>query len=594
MPGIAGVISQLPALECSRLLDAMLGSMQHESYYVTKTCQATELGIYAGWVAHPNSFPTIHSGTDEASGIMLVFSGECFPGGTTAPTAQKWVVQQYLALEEKFIESLNGLFSGLLIDRRKQKAWLFNDRYGIERLYFHEAADVIYFASEAKALLSVMPQLRAFDEKGVAQFLAYGCTFDQQTLFQGITLAPGGTCWTIEPGRAPRKTCYFTPAAWEAQTPLSLDQFAEEFTALFLRILPQYVGSGENIGVSLTGGLDSRMVMAALPVSTGKPVCYTYSGQDHDVLDTRLAARIAATCGLKHHTLRVGDEFLANFSNHVDRTAYISDGCAGALGAHEIYLNAAGRQLAPIRLTGNYGSEVMRAVSTFKPHRLTPALLNPDWQSRVNHATANAPDHQIHPVTFSTFREIPWSLFGNLATGRSQVTFRSPFLDNELVALAYRTPLIQRTSPVPALRLIQRGNPALAAIPTDRGIIGESRGPAFQARRLFAEVTFKLDYMHKEGLPSALSPFAPLLNALDHTGLLGLHKFLAYRLWFQKQLAPHLTAVLTDPRTRSSPFWDAPFLERMLSDHLKGRQNYVREIGQVLTLDAIKRTLIDV
>ena len=73
---------------------------------------------------------------------------------------------------------MNGLFSGLLIDKRQKKAVLFNDRYGIERIYYYEADGDFYFASEAKALLRILPQARAFDEEGVAQFLAYGCTLE--------------------------------------------------------------------------------------------------------------------------------------------------------------------------------------------------------------------------------------------------------------------------------------------------------------------------------------------------------------------------------------------------------------------------------
>ena len=46
----------------------------------------------------------------------------------------------------------------------------------MERIYWHENSEAIYFASEAKALLRVLPKLREFDEEGVAQFLAFGCT----------------------------------------------------------------------------------------------------------------------------------------------------------------------------------------------------------------------------------------------------------------------------------------------------------------------------------------------------------------------------------------------------------------------------------
>jgi asparagine synthase (glutamine-hydrolysing) len=50
--------------------------------------------------------------------------------------------------------------------------------------------------------------------------------------------------------------------------------------------------------------------------------------------------------------------------------------------------------------------------------------------------------------------------------------------------------------------------------------------------------------------------------------------------------------VLTDPRTRRSPFWNANELTRVASEHAGGRRNHLREIHAVLALDAVERTLL--
>src|SRR5262249_5282614 len=115
-------------------------------------------------------------------------------------------------------------------------------------------------------------------------------------------------------------------------------------------------------------------------------------------------------------------------------------------------------------------------------------------------------------VTFAAFREIPWNIFGTPAAGRSQVDVRTPYLDNELVALAYRIPESLRKSPTPALNLIKESSPALGRIPTDMGRVAEAGGVAETFRRLFAKATFKLDYYNNEGLPHWLSPFSSLFR----------------------------------------------------------------------------------
>jgi asparagine synthase (glutamine-hydrolysing) len=229
-------------------------------------------------------------------------------------------------------------------------------------------------------------------------------------------------------------------------------------------------------------------------------------------------------------------------------------------------------------------------VSTFKPAGLNSDLFSPDARAAV--AAAIEPATSLHPVTFAAFREVPWNLFGTLASGRSQLIFRTPYLDNELVALAYRAPRAARTSPRSALRFLERVNPELARIPTDRGHSGTKRDLPWLVRRAVAEFTFKLDYLHKEGLPRTLAPFDPLLDALAPFNLLNRHKFLPYARWFRNELEPYIASVLADKPTRELSFLNARFLGRILADHVRGRRNYVREINAVLTLEAVDRLLL--
>jgi asparagine synthase (glutamine-hydrolysing) len=332
--------------------------------------------------------------------------------------------------------------------------------------------------------------------------------------------------------------------------------------------------------------------MACMPKSTTKPVCYTFSGLTEETLDAKIASRVAQVCCLEHNILRIGTDFLSNFGHHVDRTVFLTDGCAGALGAHEIYLNSKARQISSNRLTGNFGSEILRGMSTFKPINLTNILINPGMSQLLSSCIQNISDNDVNPVTFAAFHEIPWNLFAAFAAGRSQLTCRTPYLDNEVVALAYRAPTSSRLSPGPALRLVDTNSPELGRYPTDRGLVAKNGGLFSMVRRLFYAVTFKMDYLHKEGLPHWLSSFDPLIGLLSNFGLLGLHKYLPYRTWFRRELAEYIGGVLRDERTQQLPYWNSSCLASIARDHIEGRKNYIREIHAVLTLEAVDRLLI--
>ncbi len=601
MPGIVGIISRKPAAECARAVKTMAATMRHETFHTTGIFSAPELGVYTGWVAHENSFADHQVFQNETQDIALVFAGECFVeaetknrlrrnGHSFSSTGGDCLVHLYEELGEKFFAELNGLFSGLLIDRRQKKVFLFNDRYALERIYWHETADAFYFASEAKALLRVLPELREFDDAGVAEFLGVNCPLGTRTLFRGIQRLPGGARWVFENGSC-RRECYFSPATWEALPKLSEAVYETALRATFLKIAPKYFANEAKVGVALTGGLDTRMVMACRPPENRDQVCYTFTGPDGRTLDDRVAAKVAAALGLEHHLLRLNPDFFAGFAAQADQTVFITDGTSGIFGAHEIYFHQQARQLATMRLTGNYGSEILRAISTFKPSGLKPQIFDRHFFPAVNAAVVRFTHEKENPDTFAAFKEIPWNLFGNLAAGRSQISFRTPYLDNELVALAYQCPASLKKSSLPTMRLVKACSPALDKIPTDRGFISDRSGPDIFARRVFAEVTFKLDYHSNAGLPRKLGVLDPIYKPIvTALGIAGLHKFLKYSTWFQQDLAPYVRDGVE--RARTGKFFDSNFLAQIADSHISGKKNYSAELNSILTLETIERKLL--
>lgn len=567
----------------------MTETLHSEKFYRSAPLPVPEMGLYAGCVWIEGSPGGVFS--DESGNIELVFSGECFLGAEMVDGNK--IIDLYKEEKERFPAELNGLFCGLLIDRAKKKSVLFNDRYGIQRVYIHERDGNFYFASEARALLRILPEQREFDPEGLADFLTFGSTLNWKTLFRGIEVMPGAALWTFEHGKL-HKEHYFSAETWEKQPPLAPAEFEHRFRETFRRILPRYFSSSAKVGIALTGGLDTRMIMACRPQNYGHTTCYTFTGNDGCTQDDKIAARVAAASHLEHSLVRLDSDFFSDFGQHADKTIFATNGCAGIFNSHEIYLNRKARELASVRLTGNYGSEILRGHSTLKPWSVSPQLFSADWGPKVTARaqTVSLERTRSHPVTVAAFREIPWHLYGNLAAGRSQLQFRTPYLDNDLVALAFQTPDPLRESSLPSCDLIRASNFALSEIPTDRGFGGTNSGLRFVTRRAFAEVTFKLDYYTVAGLPGPLSPlnliYKPVVKTLK---IAGMHKFLRYSAWFRNELADYVRDVLNSPSVRGNGFWNPEFIDRLAAAHMSGRRDYSAEINVVMTIEAIERLL---
>lgn len=587
MPGIAGLISFSPSLLNASIVQEMIGTMRHESSYISGSQVFDRLSV--AWTAHPESTPLpVWNPTRD---VCLIFSGECFGKEISAA---KDILRLYETLGLPFLEKLNGWFSGLIVDIRSNLSFLFNDRYGLGRIYFHQTANALYFASEAKALLRVLPALRKLNLTGLAEQFSCGCVLQNRTLFEGISLLPGGSVWTFSSNTGIKKETYFQPALWEDQAPLDASAYYSALREVFPSLLSPYLNGGSKVGMSLTGGLDGRMIMAWARPEPGSLPCYSFGGVYRDCVDVKLARRIAALSGQSHQVIPVDDRFLRDFLPLAEKSVRISDGTMDVSGAVELFANRFARQIAPVRLTGNYGSEILRGNVAFRPGANDLDLLTPDFSSLLSNAAETyAAEARGNRTSFIAFKQVPWHHYSRLSVEQSQLTLRSPFLDNELVRLVYRAPKEMIDSPASALRLVADGNATLGNLPTDRGLLLRPKALT-RVNNAWQETTVRAEYAYDYGMPQWLAKVDHLLSPLHLERLfLGRHKFYHFRVWYRDQLAPCVKEVLLDSGSLARPYLKKRQVEKMVNEHTNGQRNHTRSIHKLLTAELTQRQLLE-
>lgn len=606
MPGIVGVISKHASPEYPALVNTMVRCLRHESFYSCGTYNSEELGLWCGWVCHSQAFDDCLPIWNETRDVCLVFSGENFAdqaeidalrqrGHRFVPGNASYLIHWYEELgEEAFLKKLNGWFSGLLADLRRQRLILFNDRYGVNRVYYYQDEDAFYFASEAKALLKVLPQTRQLDIRSLGELLSCEAILENRTLFSKVSLLPSGSAWVFYQTQWPAKTAYFNKEAWETQPQLNETEFHEKLRTIWAQLLPRYFNGSQPLGLSLTGGVDSRMILAWAPCPAGQLPCYTWAGTYRECADVKIARQAARLCGQPHRTIPVGAEFLSQFPHLAQRAVYISDGTMDVTGSIDLYLQQSARRIAPVRLSGVCGGEILRRLVMFKPDPPEPGIFDTELEVSFRDAAATYKSElQGHRLSFTSFKQAPWYMASKFAIERSQVIYRSPYFDNDLVALAYQTPETLLNNG-PALRLIGEGNPALAKIGTDRGLALRSIPGVTKTLHWYREFTFKAEYAYDYRMPQWLAKLDHVLAPLRLERLfIGRHKFHHFRIWYRDQLSAWLKEVLLDSGARSRPYLRANALERILTAHLGGRGNYAFELHKILTLELIHRQLIE-
>src|SRR5260370_39746954 len=129
------------------------------------------------------------------------------------------------------------------------------------------------------------------------------------------------------------------------------EMYYQELREIFSRNLPRYFKGPERIGISLTGGLDTRIIMAWQKLPRGSLPCYSFGGTYRESQDVVVARRVAAACGQSHEVIPVEKEFLSRVSHYAERTVYLTEGCVELLYSPDLYMNERAAQLAPIRMT---------------------------------------------------------------------------------------------------------------------------------------------------------------------------------------------------------------------------------------------------
>ena len=605
MPGIMGIIDKgRGESDAQPNIDLMVKSMRHEKSYVSGTYRADLAGLSVGWVGHQGSFSDCLPIWNETGDVCLIYSGEDFTneaevlrlrsGGHRFNVGDaSYLVHLYEDMGEEFLTKLNGCFSGLLVDHQRKRVLLFNDRYGLGRIYYYETDRHFYFASEAKSLLHLLPELRELDWNRFAELLSWGCVFGNRTIFSKIRLLPGGSKWTFRPNQKTDKDAFFKMEEWENQPRLDVKDYCERFLQTYPRVLQRHFQGPQTVGISLTGGIDTRMIMAWAPCLPFKRPCYTFSGIYRDCADVRIGKKVASACQQRHETIRINKDFFSEFPALAKRSIYYSDGTMDVSGSAELYMNRKARDIAPVRLTGNYGDQVIRGVIGFKPLDLFPEIFEDEFSLRMSDAKrARIPD-QRDALSFFCTAQVPWYHYPRHALEMSQLTVRSPFLDNDLVSLAYQAPDPCRDLKT-SLRFIEAGDPSLARIPTDMGVSLPSAFLIGTARRRFQAFTKKAEYAYDYGMPRWL---AKLDNALSPAHLeklfLGRHKYYHFRIWYRNELKNYVQSLLLDSRTLKRPYLRGNNLEKMVKAHINGLNNHTQEIHWILTSELIQRHLVE-
>lgn len=187
-------------------------------------------------------------------------------GADRAVGVAQLVLLGYQRFGNGWFARLDGCFAIAIVDFRTGKSVLLRDRFGHRPLYFGMTKAALWVGTEIKAILHAPGFRSAINEDHLPVAIGYGVSPGPATLFKDVYKCVPGFAFSVEESNY-RVDNYFTPTVRQDES-IGLKETKEFFWSALEQSVGEYVKACPDVGVLLSGGVDSALVAYQLARAT--------------------------------------------------------------------------------------------------------------------------------------------------------------------------------------------------------------------------------------------------------------------------------------------------------------------------------------
>ncbi|MFB9680589.1 N-acetylglutaminylglutamine amidotransferase [Streptosporangium vulgare] len=167
------------------------------------------------------------------------------------------------------VDHFKGMFAFAVAERDTGRLTLGRDRLGIKPLYVAQDADRLRFASSLPALLAGGGVDTGIDRVALHHYMTFHSVVPaERTILAGVRKLPPATVRTVEPDGTVTDHLYWQPpytrSALPEYTGLTADEWGEAVLDRLRAAVRRRMVADVPVGVLLSGGLDSSLIVALL------------------------------------------------------------------------------------------------------------------------------------------------------------------------------------------------------------------------------------------------------------------------------------------------------------------------------------------
>jgi asparagine synthase (glutamine-hydrolysing) len=615
MPGIYGFSKDISKSESQTLIEKMSFGLDWEDRFLRQfeSGQGWGIGRNTLGILGNNSQPL----WDLNKNIGLVFEGELYD---TAPiknylnqhnfhceSDEEILLGLYKLEGENFASRLNGAFSAALFNRENNSIIILNDRLGLHPVYYANFGSTLLFASGVRALLEDRSLPRRIDRVAIQEFLTFDHLLHQRTLLEDVKLLPQASYLKFQNNTLTIKR-YFDFKYLDEYPFCEPHSYQERFLFEISRAAQRQSQGKQSKGLMLSGGLDSRFLLAVLadhlPPSNLHTFTWSIPGSD----DARYAKEAARSVGSPHHFFELKSDWLLKLG---EKAVRLTDGMGNLVNLHAIANLEEEAQFASViykgfmgdamfgfglrpRFWANYDpdTEIQEHLQAYRDYRVLTFDLPEHAELFSESFLHNVQDELVEDykkgirsagvrqlatqrLYFDLTQRVPRMTINGVLVARDRAVIRLPFTDNDLVEFSMTIPPYLAFERRLMIDSFIRAYPKLARIPTPRDHL-----PFVHCAREVAarNLQFLRWHLRNAGLNWLAGP--------EH------RPYKDYQTWFRTTLRDWVQQTLLSPVSLGRSYFKADSIRQVVNDHMNGKNNAVK-IGALMAVELWHKFYID-
>jgi len=317
------------------------------------------------------------------NGVEVFIYGHPYHATRISWLSAREVHQMFTQRSAEFVHDIEGSYGIIILDRARTKCYAIVDRYKIFTFFWTRDQDTMVIADSIMELARHVPRL-TLNQRAFLELAHFGFILGEKTLVEGISSLEPATVHIVDAQLGVEKITY-----WRFADGKKARASKEELLDRFNSHVSHCFKLGDRIGVTLTGGLDTRAVLSACVSQEAHRNlrCITHGTKGSS--DVRIARKICRRLNLAHHLVLIDQEAISEIPKMAERLAGESNGLLSFFKHAHLWLySVQGNGLGDALLCG-YGGELLRCFW------VSEGLLKADGPTEYSDALRRKLDHKV-------------------------------------------------------------------------------------------------------------------------------------------------------------------------------------------------------